>query len=121
MRFCFVLVLATVCSSCVQCRNTVLSRELSPDRRIEAVTYQRDCGAAVSTFSTQVALVNPGMNPPGKGNVFIINSDGAPFAPPRVSVSWRSPAALAVTYHEGQVIFTSPKVEDVLVTFQRAK
>jgi hypothetical protein len=53
------------------CGNTVIREVLSPDHRIKAVVFQRDCGATTG-FSTQVSLLSAQATLPNySGNIFL--------------------------------------------------
>lgn len=58
------------CSSL--CRNTVVSERLSPDGRVKAVVFYRDCGAT-TPFTTEISVVPAGEDAAAgghDGNVF---------------------------------------------------
>jgi hypothetical protein len=74
------------------CINTVQQRVSAPGGRYDAVVFERGCGATTGP-SGQVALLAANDSlPPGRGKVFI--SQDAP----RITVVWRTPDSLVVTY-----------------------
>jgi hypothetical protein len=108
----FVLILPLVLSACGAvgddvCRNE-LKREIpSPDNRLKAVIFERDCGATVPP-STQISLLKTGENlSDGEtGNVFISNrgfdeqeaADGAKRA--NTEIRWLDDKQLIVSFDD---------------------
>lgn len=94
------------------CANEVLSQADSPDARMKAVVFQRDCGATTG-FSTQVSIIpNASELPNEGGNAFIAdtNHGAAPDGPgggSEVSVRWLSATELAITHHRAARVFSS--------------
>ncbi|MDO9472477.1 MAG: hypothetical protein Q7J28_05430 [Caulobacter sp.] len=56
------------------CRNTVVSTARSPDGRLDAVLFERNCGATTG-FSTQVSIMSVGELPEVSGNIFVTDDD----------------------------------------------
>lgn len=75
------------------CANRVPARFPSPDGKLEAITFGRDCGATTGS-STQVSIVRMGdALPDAPGNVVAADANGgkAPAGPgggPELRVSW---------------------------------
>src|SRR2546425_106213 len=92
------------------CGNRVLSLVPSPDDHLQAVVFERDCGAT-SDFSTQVALLRRGAPLPNEGgNVLVVDTDHgqAPSGPgggPVVTVRWVSGDSLEIGFHRRARIF----------------
>lgn len=81
------------------CENTEVSRAPSPDGRLDAVLFTRNC-AGTKAVGSQVSLVGAGEALPNKsGNAFVSNGGEvrAAWGGPRVSLAWSGPAALTVT------------------------
>jgi hypothetical protein len=110
-----VLVLALLSSGCLggMCANDEVERLASPDGKLEAVVFQRDCGATTGS-STQVAVLGAG-NELGSesGNAFVGDHDGgeapsAPWGGPRVRLEWRGNRELQMTYDPRTRVFNDP-------------
>jgi hypothetical protein len=55
------------------CGNTIVATELSPDRKLKAVLFERNCGATTG-FSSQVSVLPSDRDLPNEGgNVFAAN------------------------------------------------
>lgn len=64
------------------CGNDNLVEVVSPDGRLKAVTFRRDCGATTG-YSTQLSILPANRTlPNGGGNIFISRDD------PEVTVRW---------------------------------
>lgn len=106
------------------CGNRVLAEAVSPDQRLKAVVFQRDCGASTG-FSTQVSLIGAQEAlPNASGSVFSADSNrGAVPASaaggPVVQVRWASGRALVITHHAGARVFTQKDlVSGVAVAYE---
>ena len=92
------------------CGNRVLSVVPSPDDQLQAVIFERDCGATTD-FSTQVTLLRRGAPPPSEvGNMLIVDADHgrAPTRPgggPVVTVRWVRPDSLEIRFHRRARVF----------------
>jgi len=88
------------------CGNTVLKSLDSPDGKLKAVVFQRDCGATTG-FSTQLSVLNAGDPLPNDGgNVFIADTDGGAALAgqgggPRVDILWEGPRKLLIEHNSG--------------------
>src|ERR1700754_1351805 len=100
------LALAATLSACSDgsdsCGNDVIARSRSPSGRLDAVMFNRDCGATTG-FSTQVSIVGPGGNPTGGGNAFRADDDhGAAVAGhwggSWAEIKWLAPDHLLIRY-----------------------
>ncbi|EJE53900.1 hypothetical protein PMI14_01201 [Acidovorax sp. CF316] len=107
------------------CGNTVVAEAVSPDQRLKAVVFQRDCGAATG-FSTQVSVIGAqDALPNASGSVFSADSNrGAVPASaaggPVVQVRWVSGSALVITHHAGARVFTQKdSVSGVAVAYEQ--
>jgi|SRR5207247_735561 len=89
---------------CGLCSNDEVARVASPDSKLEAVVFQRDCGATTG-FSTQVSVVPKGSPLPDQGgNVFVADTDhgkapSASWGGPPVDVAWSSQRTLKLVTH----------------------
>jgi hypothetical protein len=94
------------------CSNSVLAESLSPNGKLKAVIFSRDCGATTD-FSTQVSLLKAGDSLPNNGgNLFVADRDHgkAPSGQsggPVVTVSWVSNEQLRVEHHALARVFKS--------------
>jgi hypothetical protein len=68
-------ILLSLSASCNLCDNREISRVPSPDGKVDAVIFERDCGATTD-FSTQISIVTKSSSVRGtEGNTFIGNSN----------------------------------------------
>jgi hypothetical protein len=104
--------LSCVPISCVDtlCANEQLSEHPSPDGKLTAVVFERDCGAATG-FSTQASLLRAGEPLPNQsGNIFTADTGAgaAPSGPgggPVVLVRWTDASHLVLQYHPRARVF----------------
>ena len=84
--FVFVLIFIGIRSCAVaMCGNEVFEEQLSPDGKLKAVIFQRDCGATTG-FSTQISVLNSHKKLKNEsGNVFVISGHPDSVAP---EVAW---------------------------------
>ena len=81
------------------CGNSPSRTVISPDGRLKAVVFERDCGATTG-FSMQVSVLGAKDRLPNKsGNVFV-DGDNAP-----VTVAWASANNLTVRYNPQARVF----------------
>ena len=103
--------------ACDPCGNEELKTILSPDAKLKAVIFQRDCGATTG-FSTHVSLLSSSKKPPREpGNTFILDTDHgrAPTEPgggPEVILRWVDERVLFVKYDKRARIFRSERSVD---------
>lgn len=106
------------------CVNEILYAEKSPDGSLEAVVFQRACGATTD-FSTQVSIFRSWL-PRGNssGNIFVADTDHgkAPSGPgggPDVKTRWASEKELVVAYPGMARVFRSePGWGTVKITYE---
>jgi hypothetical protein len=73
------------------CANAQISEDPSPDRRLKAVTFRRDCGAT-TTYSVRVSIVPASKSLPNEaGNVFVASGE------PLVVVRWLADRHLSIS------------------------
>jgi hypothetical protein len=118
------LLFAASVSGCADaCQNDVVARLEAPDRKHDAVLFQRDCGATTG-FSTQISILSAGDVPDWRGNVFIADDGRREVAlgswqGPWAQIRWKSPDALLVQYAEGSRIFKQDQsVAGVKIEFE---
>jgi len=107
------------------CANDLLAESASPDGKLKAVVFERDCGATTG-FSTQVSIL-PATAPIDNsvGNVFTsdTNHGVAPPGPgggPVVKVNWQSPSVLVVSHHAAARVFVAEsQVGSVMVSYEQ--
>ena len=99
---------------CGLCGNEIGYEEYSPDRKLKAVVFKRDCGATTG-FSTQVSLLGSAEKLRDEGgNVFIADGDL------KIRVQWQSnnevlvvlPPGTKVHLKQNQVAGVSVRYED---------
>lgn len=105
------------------CGNKVVATEISPDRALKAVLFERNCGATTG-FSSQVSVLAALDDLPNEGgNAFAANARvgdtqtawGGPF----VALQWRDPQTLALTYDAGADIrFSTERLGDVIILLE---
>ena len=82
------------------CGNTVVATEISPDRAMKAVLFERNCGATTG-FSSQVSVLRADEELPNEGgNVFAANEgrgrEATSWGGPYVALQWRNPRTLSL-------------------------
>lgn len=92
------------------CGNKIISEIPSPDLKLKAVIFTRNCGATTG-FSTQVSLIPITENLSNTGgNILTTSSNGkAPIwkhGGIPVEVNWESKERLKISYHRGAETFT---------------
>jgi hypothetical protein len=109
LRFVSIALIASLGACSDICSNTEVSRSTSPDRRLDAVLYQRNCGATTG-FSTQIALVPVGNLLSGDSALYRADDDhgaartgvwGGPWA----EIEWLTSNKLLVRYAAKSRIF----------------
>lgn len=89
------------------CGNEVVQIATSPDGRIKAFVFERDCGATTG-FSTQISVVGSGKELPNdSGNVFIADGDDGQLGPKGTLpayITWVGARHLHIQYPERAVI-----------------
>ena len=119
---CVVVVCGLICavlpSGCAMCGNDEIRRSQSPDGTLEAVVFQRDCGATTG-FSTQVSIVTTQSTLPNSGgNTWIADCDhgaapSAPWGGPPIRIKWTGSRELMIEYDHRTRVFSSPPSVDV--------
>jgi hypothetical protein len=105
------------------CANVIVQILPSPDGELEAVLYERDCGATTG-FSTQVSVVPKG-DAVGAGNVLVADCDhgtapGASWGGPPAAIEWAGDRRLLVRYHAKSRVFKTAKELQVGGWFRHA-
>lgn len=93
------------------CANKVFKEVFSPNKKIKAVLFSRDCGATTD-FSTQISIMHQYESLKNKetGNLFISDSDhgkaprGITGGSP-VKIDWITDDSIHITYHSDARIF----------------
>lgn len=106
------------------CGNSPLREEVSPDGKLKAVVFERNCGATTE-FSTQVSLIDADRPLPNQGgNVFDATRDRgqAPAGAgggPEVRVIWVNPGLLRIEHHPlARVLASWPRVRGVQIQYE---
>jgi hypothetical protein len=103
-RICTAVLLLSLTAGCNLCGNEEISRFPSPDGQIEAVIFERDCGATTD-FSTQISIVSKGASVrSGVGNAFIGDSNhgaapAAKWGGPPAQVRWLTNRRVVISVH----------------------
>lgn len=95
------------------CGNDIAKERPSPDGRMKAVLFSRDCGASTD-FSSQISILRADEALSGGGNAFSADSDhGAAktgsWGGPTVEIAWISASTLSVSYASRARIFKSER------------
>ena len=102
------------------CENTEVSRAPSPDGRLDAVLFTRNC-SGTKALGSQVSLIGAGEVLPNKsGNAFVSKGSKvkAEWGGPKVTLSWTGPAALTVTRDATAEVFKSePRVAGAAIVY----
>jgi hypothetical protein len=93
------------------CVNTVVGRETSPDGKLDAVMFVRNCEEVDEDFDTQISLVPAGETPLGIGNIYIADTNmgkaaTAEWLGPWTTTEWRDENLLLIRYAKHTRIFT---------------
>lgn len=105
------------CSTEPSCRNEPKGRSLSPNGKMAAVVFSRNCGATVGD-NYQVSIIPTSEEPEGKGNVLVL--DQAPDYSPNLKPVWSGDGAVIIPVPAGARMFSkSNRASGVQVTFQQ--
>jgi len=89
------------------CKNSIFKELNSPDNRLKAVVFQRDCGATTG-FNTQISILSKDkkLNNESTGNILIL--DGK--ADESISiVNWKNNQELHIKYNKNKRIYKIEK------------
>ena len=118
------IAVAVVGAACVSlagdCSNSIKREVLSPNGKMKAVIFGRDCGATVGV-NTQVSVLSSSSKLPNDGgNVFVADGgSGNEPAGPFVNVSWTNDSELLVTYDKlARVFHNEPSVGNIRVRYE---
>jgi hypothetical protein len=107
------------------CANEVLEIVKSPDGKLQAVIFRRDCGATTD-YSTQVSILSANAELPNKsGNVFVADTDhgNAPEQEgggPKIKVEWLDNKSLQVSYDpRSRVFLGEEKLSGVRISYDK--
>jgi len=101
-------------SACGLCTNEEIARFPSPDGMLEAVLFERNCGASTD-FSTQVTIVRAGFSMTNQaGDAFVADANHgsakrAWWGGPAVELRWLDSNTLLIRYDEAARVIASPK------------
>ena len=84
------------------CSDKIISENLSPDRKVKAVIFSRDCGATTG-FITHLAIVPIHESTKSATSVFVADTNrgmakAGPGGGPEFLVKWESDSSLLVAY-----------------------
>jgi hypothetical protein len=121
------------CGKMDPCGNEVISRVAAPGGRLEAIIFERDCGATTD-FSTQVSVLPTNaefLERPSfwtatqQGNVLVVDGDhgAAPAGQgggPSVQATWKDDHTLILGYHpKARVFRVVESLEGIRILHQR--
>lgn len=110
-------VLLASCSTEPSCRNEPKGRSISPNGKMAAVVFSRNCGATVAD-NYQVSVISSSDQPEGKGNALVL--DQAPDYSPDLKPVWNGNGAVAIPVPAGARVFSkSNRANGVQVTFRQ--
>ncbi len=120
VRLLILMSTAAAASGCTNelCRNTIVRRLTSPDGALEAVLFERNCGATTD-FSTQVSVIRTGDElPDSRGNLFVADRDpgkapAARWGGPTTEVEWEDGRRLVVRYSVEARVFRQDTIIEV--------
>jgi hypothetical protein len=107
------------------CGNTIVATEFSPDHRLKAVLFERNCGAT-TRFSSQVSVLPSDRDLPNEGgNVFAANEaqggEQTAWGGPFVAMQWRDADTLTLKHDaDADVRFSANRLDGVEVVFEVA-
>lgn len=116
---------ATASCGCLgsMCANTLVQRVQSPDGGLEAVLFERSCGATTD-FSTQVSVIRAGEELANKGgNVLVAGCDDdqdrrASWGGPPAEMAWRDRDHLVVRHPRDVWFERKDRVDVSMAWFQ---
>ncbi len=107
------------------CGNELLGETRSPDGKLKAIVFQRDCGATTG-FSTQISILPVDEKMPNEGgNVFVADSNhgAAPSGRgggPIVEVRWLNESELLIKHDSRARVFQSEQsLRGVKIHYER--
>jgi hypothetical protein len=119
---CFSLLFSSCDSGCA---NERLQSVTSPDGKLQAVIFRRDCGATTD-YSTQVSIISANAELSNKsGNVFVADTDhgNAPEQEgggPKIKVEWLDNKSLQVSCDpRSRVFLEEEKLSDVRISYEK--
>jgi hypothetical protein len=112
----FAMALAS-CNVSPSCRNEPHGRSVSPNGKMAAIVYSRNCGATTGD-NYQISIVPADEAPTGTGNALIL--DSGPSYSPHFKPMWHGDGALTIPVPAGARVFSkNRRVNGVQVTFQQ--
>ena len=105
------------------CANTPVREAVSPDGRLRAVVFIRDCGATTA-LSAQVGVVSVGKELPNEAaNAFIpdhrYGGSDADSAARKIVLEWRADTILAIAHQWGSQVFRAEaRVAPVRIVYE---
>jgi hypothetical protein len=105
------------------CGNKVIFTLMSPDKKLKAILFERDCGATTD-ISSQVSLISATEDFKNKsGNIFVAdcNHGKAPRTDgggPEIKITWLSNDTLEIRYHKyARVFLKNLKYEGIIILY----
>ncbi len=91
---------------CGLCGNEMGYEEVSPNGKLKAVVFERDCGATTRA-TTQISVLRKSEPLPNEaGNIFVVKDN------PLIRMEWRPDAELLVTYPPGTNVSLKQRQRD---------
>lgn len=102
------------------CATSIFAKEISPDRKTQAVLFQIDCGATTG-FNRQVSIVSSNLDLTKK-NPDLQTSPFAAHGEPQVKMVWLSADRLEISYPENaKVLRLEPKSKGVAIEYKQSR
>lgn len=91
------------------CQNEIKRQVKSPDDKLKAVVFSRDCGATASP-SAQVSIINAEEQLPNEsGNIFVIDDDHSEAVSLDVSIRWTGNRRVEIRHDRSARVFSAKK------------
>jgi hypothetical protein len=98
------------------CGNEIYKTFESPDKKLKAVIFQRDCGATTG-YSTQISIIKNSRKLPNKaGNIF--TTDGRPEEN-HIAITWLADRKIELQEHTTKFYCKETSMNGVEITYKR--
>jgi hypothetical protein len=116
-----ILVISLCLSSCYtsesgifgECEDEIQARNNSPDQRLEAIAFHRDCGAT-TLISTIVTLNrvnrNEGLE---QDRIFVLEGED------EISLKWINSKKLKISYGRGEIFLRRTETQGIIIEYEQ--
>jgi hypothetical protein len=96
-----------------ECKDATQAKSTSPNQRLEAVVFHRDCGAT-TLVSTIIILnrINRNANL-GQDRIFILEGED------KVSLKWINSKKLKISYAKGETFLKKAEIDGIIIEYER--